>query len=406
MKRRNTKEEDEEIDSDEIVDFNPSDTGEKDEQDNFFTETPDEKRIRKAKEHLEFIKRQNADNDDEAEKVLRADYEEQSGTRFDDIKLQLSTKSPEPIRYRAHRVAPTCFCFGPGCIFSGSKDATVVKIEYDLANPSFRKHETVALAQAPVNSIDYNFSRKILAVGSADGLVTLYDMEGDETPITLKGHRKSVTGVVFNQKGVEVFSCSEDLNVRVWDSTNGNILMTLFGHQSSVLGLDFCNVLVSCGADRSVRLWKYQEEKQLLFLSKKCLQSIECISMFNNTMCISGSSDEQLCLWDLTRKNPQYIIEHAHGVGNPISAVAALRFRKLFASGSCDGYIRFWEIKDRKIVPLFNVKLEGYVVDMKFSERGDFLAVQISYEERLGRWHPTIKTKQGVYIIKLEAVKI
>lgn len=407
MKRRNLKDEDEEIDSDEIPDVVDSDSGDNDDQnDNFFTETPDEKRIRKAKEHLEFIRKQNADNDEEAEKILRADYEEQSGTRFDEIKIQLSKEFPKPIRYRAHRVAPTCICFGPGCIFSGSKDRTVVKIDYDLSNPNYRKHTLVASTKTEVNSIDYQYSRKVLAVGTNDGEVTIYDIEGNESPIILKGHKKPVTGVVFNQKGIEVFSCSDDLNVRVWDSTNGNILHTLFGHQSSVLGLDFCNVLVSCGADRSVRLWKYREDKQLLFLSKKCLQSIEAISLFNNNMCITGSADEQLCLWDLTKKNPQYVLEHAHGHGNPISAIAAFRYRKLFASGSCDGYIRFWEIKDRKILPLFNVKLEGYVVDMKFSERGDFLAVQISYEERLGRWHPTIKTKQGVYIIKLDHVKI
>jgi ribosomal RNA-processing protein 9 len=61
-----------------------------------------------------------------------------------------------------------------------------------------------------------------------------------------------------------------------------------------------------------------------------------------------------LCLWDAQRKKPQAVVLHAHGRGNWISAVAAVPYADLIASGSCDGFVRVWQCANhgRALVPL------------------------------------------------------
>ncbi|VDK32544.1 unnamed protein product, partial [Anisakis simplex] len=55
-----------------------------------------------------------------------------------------------------------------------------------------------------------------------------------------------------------------------------------------------------------------------------------------------------VCVWSVAKKKPVCIERKAHGVGedqqpNWIVSVAARRYTDLIASGSCDGFVRFWK---------------------------------------------------------------
>ena len=68
-------------------------------------------------------------------------------------------------------------------------------------------------------------------------------------------------GGAFGVYGDEAFiaSGSEDGNIVIWDVKSKNILQRLEGHEGCVLGVDTHPtdpMLVSCGLDGSVRLWK------------------------------------------------------------------------------------------------------------------------------------------------------
>jgi len=73
---------------------------------------------------------------------------------------------------------------------------------------------------------------------------------------------------VFRQASHQLFSCSFDRSVKVWDVDQLVYVETLFGHQDKILAIDSLSKerCLTCGArDRSVRLWKIIEESQLLF---------------------------------------------------------------------------------------------------------------------------------------------
>ena len=132
--------------------------------------------------------------------------------------------------------------------------------------------------------------------------------------------------------------------------------------------IDFCGVTETSGADRTLRMWKYKEEKQFVYNGGGIKASIDCVSMFNNNYCVTGSQDSILCFCDLSKKKLVSFVKNEYGEENWITAVSTLRLRKFFATGSYNGFLKFWSISDdRKIEFCFQVPLIGYINDIKFS---------------------------------------
>ncbi|KAH0789196.1 U3 small nucleolar RNA-interacting protein 2 isoform X2 [Histomonas meleagridis] len=397
MKRKQVV--DEEIDSDEIPDVSDEEPQESEVED-FFTETPEDKKIRLANEYLENLKK-NAPETEDIDERLSNDYEEEIGKRFDPI---FYSKTTELQRFRAHdRGRPTCLAIGPGCVFSGAKDGSIVRVNLEPR----KKIDIAPPSRVQILCIAYNSKTSQVASGDSSGIISLWDSENGGIVLEMKGHRGGVTGIAFQTKNNQLFSCSYDGTIKVWDCENGNCLSTLFGHQLEPMAIDFCGVAVSCGADRTVRMWKFEEEKQFVYHGTTIKASIDCVSMVNSKYSVSGSQDGNINLWDMSKKKPIATVTNAHGKGYWITAICALRFRKVFASGSYNGTVKFWYItNDNKIEPAFEVQLIGFINDIRFSEKGDFVAVQVSQEMRYGKWIPSIQeARQGVYIIGLTEIK-
>ena len=138
---------------------------------------------------------------------------------------------------------------------SGSKDQQV-KL-WNMATGQFEK--TLAGHTAPVFSQAFSPDGRMLASAGADAVIRLWDLASGQQRATLTGHPSWIWSVAFSPDGRRLASGGgNDNTMRLWDVATGKCLAVCQGHQSRVRGVAFLpdgQTAASGGEDNSVRLW-------------------------------------------------------------------------------------------------------------------------------------------------------
>ncbi|XP_054072327.1 U3 small nucleolar RNA-interacting protein 2 [Rissa tridactyla] len=397
-------------------------------------ETPQEKKLRLAKQYLEELRQYEEERAaEEAEEEaaypadligdrLREDVLEQKGQLQRLVAKDVQPPDPASIRVlRGHQLPVTCLVISPDdrFIFSASKDGTVIKWEVESGKrlcvvPGGKKGtEEQNMGHAShILCMAISSDGKYLATGDRNKLIMIWDTATCKRLHIFTGHHDAVSGLSFRKGTHQLYSASHDRSVKVWDVAENAYVETLFGHQDVITGLDSLSrecCVTAGGRDGTVRLWKIPEESQLVFYGHQ--GSIDCIQLINEEHMVSGADDGSVALWGLTKKKPLALARQAHGMQDSqglqepywISAVAPLRNSDLLATGSHNASVKLWKCSEgfRKLEPLWDIPLVGFVNSLKFSSAGDFLVAGVGQEHRLGRWWRIKKAKNSVCIIPL-----
>ncbi|XP_073498906.1 U3 small nucleolar RNA-interacting protein 2 [Phyllobates terribilis] len=413
----------EEIESDSDTELPPTHSKEDNEEE--LEETPQEKKLRLAKEYLRQLQEQEEERlEDASEDViahrLQENVLEQRGKLQRPLAKELLPPEPAEIRLlRGHQGPVTCLVISPDDkhVFSGSKDCAIIKWSISDGKkihkiPGGRKgcEDQHIGHTAHILCMALSSDGKYLASGDANKLIYIWNAETCQRLHKFQGHRGPVSGLSFQKGTYQLFSASHDRSVKVWNVAENAYIETLFGHQDCITGLDSLSrerCVTSGGRDGTVRVWKITEETQLVFSGHD--GSIDCIRLINEEHMVSGADDGSLALWNVSKKKPLARRRCAHGshgeagLEQPywVSAVAAALNSDVVASGSHDGNLRIWQCAEnfKGLQPLCTIPLVGFVNSLQFSSSADFLVAGVGQEHRLGRWWRLKPAKNGLYIV-------
>jgi WD40 repeat protein len=109
-----------------------------------------------------------------------------------------------------------------------------------------------------VQSVAFSPNGQLLASGSEDHTIKLWDSRTGELCQTLKGHSNAVRSVTFSPNGRLLASGSGDDTIKLWDSSTGELRQTIEGHPSLVQSVAFSpnsQLLTSGSMDHTINLW-------------------------------------------------------------------------------------------------------------------------------------------------------
>ncbi|RYP03844.1 hypothetical protein DL764_004863 [Monosporascus ibericus] len=241
-------------------------------------------------------------------------------------------------------VQSVAFSHDSKLLASGSYDNTV-----RLWDPATgRLRQTLEGHKDQVQPVAFSHDSKLLASGSRDGTVGLWDPATGRLRRTLKGHKSwghesPVGSVAFSHDSKLLASGSFDKTVRLWDPATGQLRRTLEGHKSGVQSVAFSHdskLLASGSYDKTVRLWDPATGwlRQTLEGHKDLVQPVAF--SHNSKLLASGSQDWTVWLWDPAMGQLRRTLEgHKSGV----ESIAFSHDSKLLASGSRDFTVQLWE---------------------------------------------------------------
>lgn len=140
----------------------------------------------------------------------------------------------------------------------------------------------------------------VLATGSYDATIKIWDLETGEEIRTLTGHRLGIRCLQMDDR--KLISGSLDCQIKVWNWRTGECMATYSKHRDGVIGLHFDgNLMASASIDRTVRIWNFGDKSSYTLKGHGDWVNAVKLDVPSNTA-FSASDDFTVKLWDLETK--------------------------------------------------------------------------------------------------------
>lgn len=141
------------------------------------------------------------------------------------------------------------------------------------------------------------FDDNILATGSYDTTIKIWDMTTGECLRTLRGHTSGVRTLQFDDS--KLISGSLDRTVKIWNWRTGERIASLDGHTEGVISVNFeGSYIVSGSIDKTIRVLNYKDKSTRTLTGHKDWVNAVKVDSASRTL-FSASDDCTIRLWDL-----------------------------------------------------------------------------------------------------------
>jgi WD40 repeat protein len=204
---------------------------------------------------------------------------------------------------------------------------------------------------------------RILATGSYDQKIKLWDAESGSEMRTLSGHNGAVYGLAFRPDGKILASASGDRTVKLWDVASGERRDTLSQSLKELYSVAFSpdgKRLVAGGVDNRIRIWEISEsatETTDPLLDAKYAHEgaiLNLVFSADGSLLLSSAEDSTVKVWDGTAIKERYMLERQSDWARALAFGANDR---TIVIGRMDGTLGFYSAATGKATPALEAEM-------------------------------------------------
>ncbi|MBC8099482.1 MAG: WD40 repeat domain-containing protein, partial [Armatimonadetes bacterium] len=205
-----------------------------------------------------------------------------------------------------------------------------------------------------VGDSDFSSDGALAATVDVAGNVHLWDVESGESTLLIENaHRGAIYGVAFSSDDTRIVTGGVDKLAKVWDTTTGELLLTLKGHRDYIGIVAYApddSLIATSSGDTDVILWDAVTGENLRVLSDHTgyLWDV-AFSPDGLQLVTAGGPDRTARLWEVETGEVVAELEHPRDVQG-----AAWSFDgQYILTGSADKNAYLWDVATGEIIQTF-----------------------------------------------------
>jgi polar amino acid transport system permease protein len=236
----------------------------------------------------------------------------------------------------------------------------------------------------------------LVAAGTRDGMIRLWDIADDWSVRTLTGHTGPVTSVAFSSSDATLFSAGHDGTARLWSMSSGQAERVMDAGDGPLNDLAMAadgSILATIGKDGVVRVWDAEMGQVVQSIGPNENTKLAVALSPDGTLVAAGDG-ENIQTWDartgesLQRLEGRWEDEEKQetwlGHLKEVTAMAFSPDGAYLASGDAEGATLIWDIQQGQVAWMTKGHL-GMVEDIEFDATGQYV-LSGGRDNYLRRW--------------------